>query len=178
MVQEEGLPDLYAAGDVRLSVGVQPEPRGEQHHVGVGAKHRPRRSRAGDAAAHGGIEALQARGIHQVVANRSVKAGHCVEQAGQPAVIPRDEPLEKGRPVFGRGSGQLGPSLGGVLPARHHRMTAADFEHAAEEVEHMGVRLQARISYSFAQALSGFAVELGEPQVQAADGRVADEATR
>jgi hypothetical protein len=62
MIGEKGLPHIQVAGNVRLAVGIQAQPRGEQHHVGVGAENRPRRSGAGDAPSHRGVEARMRSG--------------------------------------------------------------------------------------------------------------------
>ena len=109
MVDEEVLPDFQAAGDVRLAVGIQAQPRGEQHHVGVGAEHRPRRTGTGDAAAHGGVEALHARRIGEVLLHRAVDAGQRVVEAGQPAIVLGHQLVEERGALIGRSAGQLGP---------------------------------------------------------------------
>jgi len=44
VTHEQVLPDLQAAGDVGLSAGLDLQPRGQQHHIRIGAEHRPRRS--------------------------------------------------------------------------------------------------------------------------------------
>ncbi len=40
MFDEQSAPYFQASGDVRLAVRIQAQPRGQQHHVGVGAEHR------------------------------------------------------------------------------------------------------------------------------------------
>ena len=67
MISEEVLPYIEIAGHMGLAVGIQVQTRGEQHHVGVGAKDGPRRSGTGDAPAHRGVKALHPLGLEQVL---------------------------------------------------------------------------------------------------------------
>ena len=56
MLGEQALPDFQASRKMRLPVGVQTQTRGQQQHVGIGAEHRTRRTRAGHFAANRRVE--------------------------------------------------------------------------------------------------------------------------
>ena len=129
----------------------------------------------GDAAAHGGVEALHAHRIGEVILHRALDAGQGVVEAGQPAIVLGHELVEERGALIGRGAGQLPPCGGGALAARNHGLAVADFEHAAEEIEHVRVGLQARHAGDLANGLSGVRVQLGKAQIEAAGGGVGDE---
>ena len=67
MIDEQVLPHVQTAGQVRLAVGIQAQARGQQQHVGVGAEHGARRAGTGDASANGRVEALQALRIGEII---------------------------------------------------------------------------------------------------------------
>ena len=175
MVQEEVAPHFQAAGNVGLAVGVHAQARGEQHHVGVGAEHRAGGTGTGDAAADRGVEALHAHGVGQVILHRTLYAGERVEEAGEPAIVLGHQLVEERGALIGRGAGQFGPAGGGALPARHDGLAVADFEHAAEEIEHVRVGFQAREAGHLAHRFGGVRVQLGKAQIEAADRGVGDE---
>ena len=87
MIGEEVLPYIEIAGHMGLAVGIQVQTRGEQHHVGVGAKDGPRRSGTGDAPAHRGVKALHPLGLEQVLLYGAIDACHGVIEAGEPTVV-------------------------------------------------------------------------------------------
>ncbi len=175
MVDEQVFPDFQIAGDMGLAVGIQPQPGGEQHHVRVGTEHRPGWTRGSNAAAHGGVEALHAHGIGQILLHGPVDAGQGVVQAGEPAIVLRHEFVEELGAFIGRGARQLGPGGGGTLATGDDGLAVADFEHTAKEVEDVRVGLEARVGIVLAKRLGGFPVEFREPQIQAADGGVGEE---
>ena len=142
MIDEQVLPDIQAAGDVRLAVGVDAQPRGEQHHVGVGAEDRTRRTGTGDAAAHRGVEALHARGVGQVILHRTLNARQGVVEAGEPAIVLGHQLVEERGALVGRCAGKFGPRRPRTRwPPGHHGLAVANLEHAAEEIEHVRDRL-------------------------------------
>ena len=144
-LDEQVLPHVQAAGDVRLAIGIQAQARGEQHHVGVRPEDRAGRTGAGDAAAHGGVEALHAGGLGEVLRDRAVNARQGVVEAGQPAIVLADELVEELGALVRRSAGQLGPGRRRALAARNHGHAVADLEHAAEEIQHVGVGAQAGV---------------------------------
>ena len=58
---------------MRLAIRIQAQPRGQQHHVGVGAEHRARRAGTGHFAADGSVEALQALRFGEIILHRAVR---------------------------------------------------------------------------------------------------------
>ena len=74
MIDEQVLPDLQAAGQMRLAVGIQAQPRGQQQHVGVRPEHRPRRTGTGHASADRRVEPLQPIRIGEIILHRTVDA--------------------------------------------------------------------------------------------------------
>ena len=70
---------------------------------------------------------------------------------------------------------QFGPGGGGAGRSGHQGLAVADFEHAAEEVEHVRIGLEARHGDVFAELLGGFAAELGNAEIQAAEGGIGEE---
>ena len=75
--------------------GLDPQTRGQQHHVRIGAEHRPRRTGTGHLAADRQVEALHARGLGQIIVHRTVDARQRIEVAGQPAIVLGDQLLEE-----------------------------------------------------------------------------------
>ena len=175
MVQEEVAPHFEAAGNVGLAVGVHAQARGEQHHVGVGAEDGAGRTGTGDAAADGGVEALHARGVGEVILDRTLYAGERVVEAGEPAIVLGHQLVEERGALVGRGAGEFGPTGGGALAAGNDGLAVADFEHAAEEIEHVRVGFEAGEAGHLAHGFGGVGVQLGEAQIEAANRGVGDE---
>ena len=157
MVEEEVAPHFEAAGNVRLAVGVHAQARGEQHHVGVGAEDGAGGTGTGDAAADRGVEALHAHGVGEVILHRTLYAGERVEEAGEPAIVLGHQLVEERGALIGRDAGEFGPAGGGALSAGHDGLAVADFEHAAEEIEHVRVGLEAGDGGHLAHRFGGFA---------------------
>ena len=101
IIGEETLPNFQVAGDMGLTVGIQMQPRSEQHHIGIGPKDGPRRSGTGDSPTHRAVKALQALGLEQVVLQRAVDARDGIVKAGQPAIVFGQQLIEELRPVIG-----------------------------------------------------------------------------
>ena len=119
----------------------------------------------GDAPANGGVEALHADGIGEVVLHRAVNAGKSVVEAGEPAVVLRHQFVEELSALIGRGAGEFGPSCCGALAARDDGLAAADLEHAAEEIQHVREDLEARERDRVAHGVGGLGVQFGEAEV-------------
>src|SRR5712692_5145542 len=137
MIDEKGLPDLDAAGNVRPSIRLDLEPVGEEHHVGVGPKHRTRRPRAGDAAPDGGVEALHARGLGQIFLGRAIYAGEGVIETRHPAVVLAKQ-LVKEQAAIVRGSAhQLGPGRRRPRATGNDGLAVSDLKHSTEEIEYV-----------------------------------------
>ena len=92
-------------------------------------------------------------------------AGERVVEAGEPAIVLGNQLVEERGALVGRRAGEIGPSGGGALPARRHGLTVADFEHAAEKVQHVRVSFQPRQAGHLAHRLPGGGVQLGQAQV-------------
>ena len=59
--------------------------------------------------------------------------------------------------------------------AGNHGLAVADLEHAAEEIQHVRVGLEAGDGDRLAHGFGGFAVELGEAQIEAAERGIGEE---
>ena len=157
-----------------LPLGVDAQPRGEQHHVGVGAEDRARGPGAGDTAAHRRVKALHADGIGEVFLDRTVDARQGVVEAGQPAVVLDQQLLEERRALIGRSADQFGPGRRRARAAGHDRLAVADFEHAAEEIEHVRVGLEPGMAMPLRNS-SAVSVELRQSQIEPAQRGIAEE---
>ena len=161
MVDEQIPPNLQAAGDMRLAIGVQAQPRGQQHHVRIGAET----GRAGPGvvmrAADRGVEAFHAHRVRQVVLNRAMNAGQGVVETGQPAIVAGHELVKKSTPLSGEapassvqaatecwppGTTALPPRISNI-PPKKSRTWANTFK---------------RLQGSPLRRLGGFGIELGE----------------
>ena len=85
-----------------------------------------------------------------------------VIQAGQPAIVLRHQLVEERRSLVGGRAGEFRPRGGGMRTAGDDRLAVADFEHAAEEIEDVGVGLQTGYGHGFPHCLAGLRIELGE----------------
>ena len=131
-------------GRCGLPFGIQAQPRGQQQHVGVGAEHRTRRTGAGDLAANRRVEALHALRLGQVILDRTVDARQRIVVAGQPAVVAAPSASRRtAAPLSGRRRRPARPTLSRCARRREPRLAVADLEHAAEEIQHVRVDLQA-----------------------------------
>ncbi len=71
VLEEQVAPDADAAGDVRLSAGLEAQARRQQQHVGIGAEDGAGRSGAGHAPSDRRVKSLQSFRRRQVVLHRS-----------------------------------------------------------------------------------------------------------
>src|SRR5215831_18186440 len=102
MMHEQILPDIEAAGYVRLAIGLELKASGEQHHVGVRSEHRTCWPRGCYSAADSHVEPLHARRLGKVVLRRAIHPREGVKKACHPAVILADQLLEKRPALIGR----------------------------------------------------------------------------
>src|SRR5262249_46130969 len=124
-----------------------------------GPEYRACGTRACDAAADSRVEALHTRGFGKVILHRTLYAGERIVETGEPAIVLGYEFVEEGGALIGGCAGKLGPTGGGALSTGNEGLAVADFKHSAEEVEHVGVGLEARDGGRFAQGFRGVAVE-------------------
>ena len=163
MIDEQILPDVEAAGQVRLAVRIQAQPRGQQQHVGIGAEHRTRRAGTGDAAANGRVEALQPLRIGEVILHRTVDARQRVVIAGQPAVVAGPAVFRRTpRPCRGLAPARSPQAFSARAPPGTTALPSRISNMPSEEIEDVRVDLQARRPESAsrsASAVSGSSFE-------------------
>src|SRR5258708_5653769 len=139
MADEQVAPDFHTTRQAGTSVCIQTEARGEQHHVGVGAKHRPGGTGTRDLAPDRGIESLHPFRLGEIRLHGTVDAHQRIEEAGYPAVILGNQALKK-LGAFVRGdSDEFAPRFLRSRAPRSHRLTVAKLEHAAVEIEHVRI---------------------------------------
>ena len=158
-----------------LPVGIDVQPRGQQHHLRVGPENGTRRTGRGYAAANRGIKTLHARRIGQVVLDRTVDARQCIVQARQPAVVLHHQLLEELRALVRETPARSAQAAGRFCAAGHDRLPLADLKIAAEEIQHARERAQPDGEVLFLRAFRRFRVQLRHAQIEPAQPGVAQE---
>ena len=128
-----------------LPFGVDAQPRGQQHHVGVRAEHRARRTGSGDASADRGVETLHARRDRSGSPAPVRECGRARRTGWRASRRPCIMSLSKNSgPLSGGAPASSAHAAAERWPPGNHGFAAADFEHAAEEVEDVREDFEAR----------------------------------
>ena len=161
---------------MRLPVRLKPQTSGQQHHVRVGAEHRAGRAGASDSSADRAIKTLQAILLSEVIADGTVHAAERIEITRGPSVVFHHQLLNKGRALLRLFADEVCPYTFGFGAARHHRAPIGrELEHAAEEIKHVGERLDALHGSLFAEGVRHVAIQLRHSEIHAAQRVVAEE---